>query len=175
MHRTALTLAGLVFTLAAGPRATSAQSTTSSVTANAPEPTAGQLAAARELLQVLDMERVSMAGVETMLDAQFGQNPAMGPYRDVARAWAKKHMTWETMGDRLTRVYASAFTERELREIVAFYKTPTGRKLALATPTLMQGGAAIGAQVAQENIAELQQMMEARRAELQAAGKPPER
>ena len=140
-------------------------------TSSAP-PSAGQLAAARELLRIMDVERVTMSGVDAMLNAQFGGNPALAPYVDVAREWAKKYMTWEVIGERLARVYAASFTEAELRDIIAFYHTPTGKKLAQVTPDLMRQGAEVGARVADENMPELQRMLEARRAQLEKPAKP---
>jgi hypothetical protein len=39
-----------------------------------------------------------------------------------------------TMMDDVARVYATRFTAPELKEIIAFYKTPTGQKLAQESP-----------------------------------------
>ena len=38
----------------------------------------------------------------------------------------------------LIEVYASRFTESELAELIAFYRTPTGKKLARVTPELLR-------------------------------------
>lgn len=131
---------------------------------------ASRLAAAHEVLRVMDMERQILSGVKTMLDAQLTAAPALQQYRDVMQAWAVKYLTWAVMGDRLARVYAQTFTERELRELTAFYRTPVGQKVARVTPALMQRGAEVGAAVAQEHMAELESMIQARARELQ--GRP---
>lgn len=131
---------------------------------------ASRLAAAHEVLRVMDMERQILSGVKTMLDAQLTAAPALRQYRDVMQAWAEKYLTWGVMGDRLARVYAQTFTERELRELTAFYRTPIGQKVARVTPALMQRGADVGAAVAQEHMAELESMIQARARELQ--GRP---
>lgn len=129
-----------------------------------------RLAAAQEVLRLMDMERQILSGVKTMLDAQLSAAPALQQFRDVMTAWAEKYLTWPVMGERLARVYAQTFTEQELRELAAFYRTPIGRKVARVTPSLMQRGADIGAAVAQEHMAELETMIQARARELQ--GRP---
>lgn len=129
-----------------------------------------RLAAAQEVLRLMDMERQILSGVKTMLDAQLNAAPALQQFRDVMKAWAEKYLTWQVMGDRLARVYAQTFTEPELRDLAAFYRTPIGRKVARVTPSLMQRGADIGAAVAQEHMAELETMIQARARELK--GRP---
>ena len=128
---------------------------------------------AKELLTLLQVERTMKAGMDEMLNAQLQGNPMMEPYRDVLRTWASKYLTWEVMGARLTRLYTETFTADELRQMLDFYHTPVGRKVAEMTPELTQRGAKIGAEIAQEHQAELEQMIRARAQQLQSQSKPP--
>ena len=112
------------------------------------------------------MMRVIRAGNMAMVDAQTAANPAMAPFKDVLLEWAEKHLTWEVMAPPMSAVYAEKFTEPELRELIAFYRTPAGRKLVEVTPELTQRGAQIGAEVAQRYMSELQEMIQARAQEL---------
>ena len=48
---------------------------------------------------------------------------------------------------------------KELKELTAFYETPTGKKTIEKMPQLMAQGAQIGAARVQENMAELQAMI----------------
>ena len=59
----------------------------------------------------------------------------------------------------MIKMYADAFTAQELRDINAFYQTPTGKKTIKVIPELMSKGAQIGMERVQENAAELQLMM----------------
>ena len=58
------------------------------------------------------------------------------------------------------RVYAARFTEAELTDLMAFYQTPTGRKLALEIPGITADmtriGEQVGEQAVQNNIGRLQ-------------------
>jgi uncharacterized protein len=42
------------------------------------------------------------------------------------------------IGDGMAQVYANEFTEQELKDLVAFYKSPLGQKLLLAEPRAIQ-------------------------------------
>ena len=40
--------------------------------------------------------------------------------------------------DQLAKLYATTFTEQELKEVVAFYQTPAGKKLLVAQPQVAE-------------------------------------
>jgi hypothetical protein len=133
-------------------------------------PSETRLDLATELLELLDVERSMLGGATAMADAMIAQNPMLTPYRSVLLEWSRKHLTWESLQPRFAEMYAEAYTEKELRDLIAFYRTPTGRKAVEVGPDLMQRGAMVGNEVAQENMPELERMIEARTAELEALG-----
>ena len=172
MRRSVALLATLLCLAPAPARAQQADTTRAAAPAAVPA-TPGATAAATELLKLMDVEGVMRAGMLATFDATARQQPAMEPLRDVMLRWADRHMTWAEVGGDFVRVYTDTFTESELRDLVAFYKTPTGRKLAAQTPELTRRGAEVGAALAQRHMAELQQMIQARMSELQSQGTAP--
>ena len=58
------------------------------------------------------------------------------------------------IGDGMAKVYASQFTEQELKDLVTFYKSPLGQKLLTAEPAAIQSSMAYLNQWAQ-NFAEV--------------------
>jgi len=122
--------------------------------------------AARELLTLMDAKHTMMASSEAMADAMVQSNPTMRPYRDVLLEWTARVMVWERFEGKLVDIYVDAYSEKELRDLIAFYETPTGRKSIRLAPELMRRGAMVGSQIAQEHSAELQQMLQARAEEL---------
>lgn len=62
--------------------------------------------------------------------------------------------------NKLTTLYKNAFTEDELRELTAFYKTPLGKKSLVKLPELMQNGAAVGMEVAEKHQASFEAELE---------------
>ena len=145
------------------------------------EVTASHKQAAKDLLQVAGAGRAIEAGASAMIDAQVKANPAIEPYRDVMIEWIRKYITYEALEPRLIDLYTEAFTEAELQEILTFYKTPVGQKALNQLPALMQKGAMLGAELAQQHKDELRTMLQARQEELEKkekqekkeGGKPP--
>jgi uncharacterized protein len=126
-------------------------------------------AAAGTLLDLMRVEHVVRASIEASFDAHIEAQPLMAPFRPTMQAWVDRYFQWPTIRARLTDVYAGAHTETELQALVAFYRTPVGQRTAALAPELAKRGSAIGADLAQEHLAELQRMIQARAAELQAA------
>jgi hypothetical protein len=136
--------------------------------AAAQAPSSSHEAAAVELLEIMDIEAQMAGGAAAMANAMVQQNPALGPYRDVILDWAATFMTWEVFGPRFVSMYTETFTEAELQDMTAFYRTPTGQKTLRLQPELMNRGALIGNEEAMQRQTELQSMLEARAAELGA-------
>jgi hypothetical protein len=130
--------------------------------------------AALELIAITEMDTSMTAQAETMVDLQVQQNPLIQPYRDVLVKWIKKTMAWDAMVPQMTQLFMDNFTESELRDIVAFYKTPTGKKALTQLPVLFEQGAKIGQELVEKNQAELEAMIEVRRKELEKAEETPQ-
>jgi uncharacterized protein len=128
--------------------------------------------AVTELFQLMDLEKTMLGGATAMIDAQIKANPGVAPFRGVLLEWSGKYLTWDAMAPQLIKVYMEAFTEAELREMIAFYRTPTGKKALTKIPELFQKGAQIGAEIAKAHQAELAEMVRAKQKELDAAKKP---
>ncbi len=122
--------------------------------------------AAAELLVLFKAEKLLHDTMDLMLRVEIEQNPMIAPYEDVLRAFFAKHMDWQLLKDEYIQLYTEAFTEDELQDLIAFYKTDTGKKSVTLMPQLMQQGAAIGQRQVRENQHELEQMILERMQEL---------
>lgn len=72
------------------------------------------------------------------------------------------------IGDGMAQAYAGQFTEQELKDLVAFYKSPLGQKLIAAEPRAIEQGMAFTTSWAQ-NFSEI--VASAFRAEMKKRGK----
>ncbi len=61
----------------------------------------------------------------------------------------------------MAAVYSEAFTNDEILQLLAFYKTPIGKKAIQTLPQVMAEGARIGQQYAEKNQAGFQQELQA--------------
>jgi hypothetical protein len=132
-----------------------------------PTPTASHLRAAKQLLDIVHVDRTTKQTLDVLLKMQLQQQPKLQPYEDVLRTFLQKYMSWDSLKDDYARFYAEALTEDELKQIMAFYKTPVGQKAINTIPSLMAKGAALGQKRVQENRAELQEMINAKQKQLQ--------
>ncbi|HET6372528.1 MAG TPA: DUF2059 domain-containing protein [Candidatus Polarisedimenticolia bacterium] len=143
----------------------------SAVALASPAPSAHEQAV-KEMFQLMGLERAMIGGATAMIDAQIQGNPAIAPYRDVMLEWAGKYLTWEAMSPGLVKLYMETFSEAEVREMIVFYRTPTGRKALMKLPELMQKGAMIGAEVGKAHQQELEGMVLERQRQLESEKKP---
>ncbi len=125
-----------------------------SVRAQASE-TPESLKAAKELMQVMHVEKTLHDAIAASFDVQVQNNPAMAPMRPAMQQFLDKYVTWDAIGPQLTSVYAQTFTEAELKDLIAFYQTPTGQKVAATAATLAGKSQAIALQVVQAHQQEL--------------------
>ncbi|MEB0260840.1 MULTISPECIES: DUF2059 domain-containing protein [unclassified Mucilaginibacter] len=79
---------------------------------------------------------------------------------EIMNTFTDKYMNWDLMKDQIAALYAQEFTEKELKDLAVFYRSPLGIKINQKQPALFQKGAAIGQQAVQSHQAELQQMMQ---------------
>jgi hypothetical protein len=126
--------------------------------AQKPAPVSSHERAARELYQLSGGAKLAEEGTEALMGA-IDQDPERAPYEDVYRAWYRKAFAADDLESEMAKLYMKAFTERELREITAFYKTPVGQKALATLPKLLQQAAVIGLTRAQEHSAELEAML----------------
>jgi hypothetical protein len=132
--------------------------------AQEPAPVSSHEKAARDLYRLIGGEKLAGAGADVMLGA-VRQDPAMAPYEDVFRAWYKKVFASGDLESEVVALYMQVYSEQELRELAAFYKSPLGQKTLATLPEMMQKSAEIGMRRAKEHSAELQEMLEKARKE----------
>lgn len=123
-----------------------------------PQPVSSHEKAARELFRLAGGENLALGGAEAMMGMILG-NPEMAPYEQVFRDWYQKVLAESNLQDEMVKLYMETFSEKELREIAAFYRTPVGRKAVAVMPELMRKGAEIGMARAQEHADELEEML----------------
>jgi len=130
------------------------------VRAQSPDPDA--LAAARELLTTMKFSDQFKALLPAVLQSL---KPAIVQNRpEVDRDYdAIMPLILQSMNERLTElseatatVYAANFTAGELRDITAFYRTPTGQRFLQKLPVVTQQSMAIGQRFGQAVTGELQ-------------------
>jgi len=132
------------------------------LTARADE--ASQRAKARKMLAALHVESQIQQAANNMqlqisvaIEKEVGSNPTPETKTKVVDAENKisqiirEKLSWKVLEPSFVDVYAKAFTEQEMDQIIAFYKTPGGAALIQKMP-------AVDAQVDQSTSSKLQEI-----------------
>jgi hypothetical protein len=119
--------------------------------------------AAETLLLVMEVDKSPPKLVAQVLEGQLHQNPQLVPHREAMQRFLTKYLNWESVKEDTITAYTQEFTEPELKQLAEFYKTPLGKKANEKMPKLAFVAGQIGLKRAQENQAELQQMIEEER------------
>jgi len=118
--------------------------------------------AANELLVTMGIEKMLEQSNEKTVSFQVAKNRKIVGYEDLVKAFYDKYSNWEVIKDDVIKMYTQSFTEQELNELTAFYKSPTGQKALSTMPTLMVKTIHIGQQNIKEHLPELQKEIEKR-------------
>lgn len=101
-----------------------------SLSAQAPAGTSpSHRAAAARLLEVTRARATHEGVADAPLPAPLQGMAGMEAMQPVMREFFREHLGWTSLEPEFVRVYTEVFTEPELRELIAFYQTPLGRKL----------------------------------------------
>jgi len=136
-----------------------------------PAPASSHEQAAREYYHLLGGEKLAQTGAESMIGV-IRANPELAPYEDVFRAWFKKVFVNSNLEPEMIKIYMAAFSEQELREMAAFYRSPVGQKALAKLPEVTKQGADVGIKIAQEHMGELQEMIAAAKKEREKKPSP---
>ena len=116
--------------------------------AQQPQPTPGAIATAKELLTVkgaTNMFDPLIPGViESAKNAFLPTNPGLFKELNEVAALLRTQFASRRneIVDEIARLYAQRFTEAEMKEVIAFYKTPVGKKFVADEPPVIDQGLA---------------------------------
>ncbi|NOY00151.1 MAG: DUF2059 domain-containing protein [Verrucomicrobia bacterium] len=72
---------------------------------------------------------------------------------------AKKVASDPELNSKMVSLYTGELTEKEIRDLITFYHTPTGKKALRIMPAIFQKGALIGQQITQKYQADFQKQI----------------
>ena len=131
-------------------------------------------AAARELLTALRAESRVAQLRQALAEQQIQRDKRLSEYRGEINRYMQKYMGWDTMRDEIVEGYKQVFTEAELREILSFFESATGRKALQHMEGVIRDVSRARARVLQENSGELRDAIMQARQSKPPAEKPAE-
>ena len=116
----------------------------------------------RDLYKTLGGDKLTLQTLESILSIA-GRDPRVAPYEGVIRTWLESIVPASHFEDDMSRYYATTFSDKELKDILAFLKTPTGQKLVSQLPGIIQHASNLSGVMLEQNRANLEQAMGKRR------------
>lgn len=107
------------------------------------QPTPAAMATAKELITVTGANAIFnplIAGVVEQAKLLYlQQNPGLAKDLNEISAKMRAEMAprFTELNDEVARLYAADFSEQELKDILAFYKSPTGQKMLVQQPKVI--------------------------------------
>ena len=117
---------------------------------------------AKELLTFLKAKERMGVAVEQIVAIQVQRDPRLGRFKEEVRNYVAKYLAWDSMESGIVEEYKQYFTEAELREILAFYKSETGRKALTHMERIIRAAGKSRNDLLQQNSGELRAAIEAR-------------
>ncbi|WP_323973541.1 DUF2059 domain-containing protein [Aeromonas hydrophila] len=84
----------------------------------------------------------------------------LAQHRDVLEAWVSRYLSWGAMSTEVAAIYRKHFTEAELKQLIAFYQSPIGKKSLDTMPAIFQESSLVGQSLAERNMPALQAMLD---------------
>ncbi len=98
--------------------------------------------AAADLLEVLDMEKRSEKSVDAAVANYLELNPGMKDHEEDVREFYGKYLGWKSLENEMLDLFTGEFSEKEIRKMIEFYGTPTGKKAGAMIDVLYKEGVA---------------------------------
>jgi uncharacterized protein len=111
--------------------------------------------AALDCLIAMNVDKAVNLSAKPITEGVFKNSPDLIKYRSELTNFFDKYICWDRLRDYFIEQYCNKFSESELVEMTAFFKTKTGRKYILKLPELQSLYAELSTKVMQDNIDEL--------------------
>jgi uncharacterized protein len=122
--------------------------------------------AAAEMLDLVSGQETMKASfnsvITPMLESLKKNGTSDQALADIKRAfseWMDQEILWDELRPQMVELYVAQFSEPELRELTAFYRSPVGQKALKSLPGLLAEGARIGQAYAKTKEASLNQRL----------------
>lgn len=111
--------------------------------------------AALDCLIAMNVDKTVNMSAKPITEGVFKNSPDLIKYRSEITNFFDKYICWDHLRDYFIEQYCNKFSESELIEMTAFFKSKAGRKYILQLPELQRLYAELSSKVMQDNIDEL--------------------
>jgi hypothetical protein len=120
----------------------------------------GASSSVRELFDLMNVRKMIEMNVLKSAELLAVQTDQPVKAKPKMEKFLRETVGYAAIQDELVALYAKSFSEAEVQDLLRFYKTPTGRKLASLQPMLFEEGAKIGQACMMKHQEELQKILQ---------------
>ncbi len=113
------------------------------------------LAMAKELVSVMNLKNSYEETIQRLTDGLIQRYPNLQPVKGKILNFYNKYIGWDAIKDDIAKIYAKHFNEQELKDLIKFYQSPTGKKTLKELPAIMMEGRKLGMQKVSAHMDEL--------------------
>jgi len=118
--------------------------------------------AGRDLYKVLGGDQLVRKTMESLVSIA-GRDPRVAPYEGIVRSWLDGSIASSHFGEDMSGYYSRTFTDKELKELTAFFRTPTGQKFVAQLPDTIQHAADLTGVIMEKNRRSLEDILATRK------------
>jgi hypothetical protein len=115
---------------------------------------------AKELVSVMSLKGSYEETIQRLTAGLIKRFPNLKPVEGKILNFYKKYIGWDAIKDDVAKIYAKHFNEQELKDLIKFYKSPTGQKTLKELPAIMMEGRALGMQKVSAHMDELKAIIQ---------------
>jgi len=134
-----------------------------------PSTPASHRQAAMRVIEISGLKAAYGEMIEISLQSMLKVNPSLAQFEEGFREFFAKYANYEAIVPDFAELYMRVFDELQLRQVEAFYHTPTGQLVVSKLSKIMQEGGKIGERKVQEHQKELIEIL----MKYQQKGPPP--
>ena len=110
-----------------------------------------------------------LEGLASQLGITEEEQPIFDKYVAKIKNSVKDQISWERMKDPMIELYMKHYTDKEIHDILAFYKTDTGKSLIRKMPLIMQDSIQLSQGMFKATLPRIQELAEELQVELSQA------
>lgn len=111
------------------------------------------------LFRLTQMEHRIQESVDALVQAELQRNPQLQGNKQALQDFLEKYIGWQALQEDIAQMYMQTFSLQELKQMNAFYITPTGQKVLTDVPRLVQQRNRLAMSRLQQHIGELQELV----------------
>lgn len=89
-----------------------------------------------ELFKVMKMQELQDKSIKAIVSQQMSMSPGMAKYKGEYTKLLQKYVGWKALKKPVGDMWAGMFSDKEIKDLVKFYKTSTGQKLLEKQPVI---------------------------------------